>query len=188
MIVGGCDVGSATAKAVLMEDGKLISHAIIPSGTRPDQAARRAMDEAVGGAGLAALDEVGAVVGTGYGRLKIPFARENVSEITCHARGAHWMSPAVRTVIDMGGQDCKAISLDEEGLHYSIARRIHALVKRVGLVEDVCLTGGCAKNAGLAGVLEEKWGMSVKTLPQDPQIAGAVGAALIAMERSSAGC
>jgi predicted CoA-substrate-specific enzyme activase len=220
------------------------------------------MDEAVGGAGLAALDEVGAVVGTGYGRLKIPFARENVSEITCHARGAHWMSPAVRTVIDMGGQDCKAISLDEEGkvaefsmndrcaagtgrffeamarvldcgleglsslclqgenpatissqcsvfaesevitllndgveladivagLHYSIARRIHALVKRVGLVEDVCLTGGCAKNAGLAGVLEEKWGMSVKTLPQDPQIAGAVGAALIAMERSSAGC
>ncbi len=64
---------------------------------------------------------------------------------------------------------------------------MHALVKRVGLVEDVCLSGGCAKNQGLVQVLEGKFGVGVKTLPRDPQIAGAVGAALIAMEKSEAG-
>jgi activator of 2-hydroxyglutaryl-CoA dehydratase len=71
------------------------------------------------------------------------------------------------------------------GLHLSVARRLHAMVKRVGLVEDVALTGGCAKNEGLAKVLEDKLGVRVKKLPQDPQIAGAAGAALIAMEKAN---
>ena len=69
------------------------------------------------------------------------------------------------------------------GLHISVARRLNSMVRRVGLVEDVALTGGCAKNEGLAKVLEDKLGVKVTKLPQDPQIAGAVGAALIAMEK-----
>jgi activator of 2-hydroxyglutaryl-CoA dehydratase len=71
------------------------------------------------------------------------------------------------------------------GLHASIASRLNSMVRKVGLVEDVVLTGGCAKNDGLAKALEEKLGMSVKKLPIDPQIVGAIGAALIAAERVS---
>jgi activator of 2-hydroxyglutaryl-CoA dehydratase len=69
------------------------------------------------------------------------------------------------------------------GLHASIASRLNAMVRKVGLVEDVVLTGGCAKNDGLAKALEDKLGVSVKKLPLDPQIAGAIGAALIAADR-----
>jgi predicted CoA-substrate-specific enzyme activase len=250
MIVAGCDVGSATGKAAVMQEGELVAHAIIPSSTRPELTARTVM-----GSG----DDLDYIVGTGYGRMKVPFADDNVSEITCHARGAHWMSPTVRTVVDIGGQDCKVMSLNPKGkvlefamndrcaagtgrffeamarvlqcgleglselclkgenpatissqcsvfaesevvtlvnegveladivagLHYAIARRLQAMVKRVGLVEDVALTGGCAKNEGLASVLADRLGVGVKKLPQDPQVAGAVGAALIAFERAA---
>jgi predicted CoA-substrate-specific enzyme activase len=69
------------------------------------------------------------------------------------------------------------------GLHASIASRLNSMVQKVGLVEDVVLTGGCAKNDGLAKALEDKLGVTVKKLPLDPQIAGAIGAALIAAER-----
>ena len=99
MIVGGCDVGSATGKAVVMQDGKIVSHVIIPSTTKPEVTARTAMDEAVSKAGLSSIEDLGFIVGTGYGRLKVPFANENVSEITCHARGANWMSPSFDTRI-----------------------------------------------------------------------------------------
>ena len=61
------------------------------------------------------VDHLDHVVCTGYGRLKVPFAQENVSEISCHARGAHWMAPGTRTVVDIGGQDCKVISVSEKG-------------------------------------------------------------------------
>jgi activator of 2-hydroxyglutaryl-CoA dehydratase len=71
------------------------------------------------------------------------------------------------------------------GLHASIASRLNSMVRKVGLVEDVVLTGGCAKNDGLAKALEDKLGMAVKKLSLDPQIAGAIGAALIAAERAS---
>jgi predicted CoA-substrate-specific enzyme activase len=69
------------------------------------------------------------------------------------------------------------------GLHSSIAGRLSSMVRKVGLVKDVVLTGGCAKNQGLVKALEEKLGVEVKKLPVDPQIVGALGAALIASER-----
>ena len=69
------------------------------------------------------------------------------------------------------------------GLHNSIAKRLSSMVRKVGLVEDVALTGGCAKNRGLAKALEETLKVKVITLPVDPQINGAVGAALIAAEK-----
>ena len=87
MIVGGCDVGSAAGKAVVMKDGEITSYAIIPYTAKRDVTARAVMDEALKKAGLASIEDLDYIVGTGYGRLKVPFANENVSEITCHAQG-----------------------------------------------------------------------------------------------------
>jgi len=61
------------------------------------------------------LEDIGWVIATGYGRVIVPFANETVTEISCHARGANWLFPSVRTVLDMGGQDCKAIRCDDQG-------------------------------------------------------------------------
>jgi len=259
MIVGGCDIGSATGKAVILKDGEIASYAVIPATTRPEITANTVMEEAINKAGLSSINDLEYVVSTGYGRLKISFARENTSEITCHGKGAHWLLPTVRTVVDIGGQDCKVMALNQKGgilefvmndrcaagtgrffemmaralhcglegfstlalesanpatissqctvfaesevvtlvnegddlkgilagLNLSIANRLNSLVRKVGLVEDVVLTGGCAKNAGLAKSLEKQLGVSVKKLPTDPQIAGALGAALRAEEKAS---
>jgi len=259
MIVGGCDVGSTTGKAVILNEASILSHYIVPSTTKPEHTARTAMDEAVRMAGLPSLNDLDYIVGTGYGRLKVSFADDNVSEITCHARGAHWLNPAVRTVVDIGGQDCKVMSVDDKGrvvefamndrcaagtgrffeamarvlgvglegisslenqgaapatissqcsvfaesevvtlinegidlasiiagINHAVAKRLCAMVRRIGLAKELALTGGCSKNAGLAKALEEKLGVRVEMLSQDPQIAGAVGAALIAREKLS---
>ncbi|MCJ7520680.1 MAG: acyl-CoA dehydratase activase [Dehalococcoidia bacterium] len=262
MLVGGCDVGSATGKAVVMKNGEVISYVIIPSTTKPELTARTVMDEAIEKAGLSSIEDLDYIIGTGYGRLKVPFANENISEITCHARGAQWLLPTVRTVVDIGGQDCKVMSIGDNGkvlefvmndrcaagtgrffeamarvldcslqglselslqgknpatitsqcsvfaesevvtlinegvelvdivagLHNSIASRLNSMIRKVGLVENVALTGGCAKNEGLAKALEDKLGVAVKKLSQDPQIAGAIGAALLAAEKVSVKC
>jgi predicted CoA-substrate-specific enzyme activase len=114
MIVSGCDVGSLTAEAVIMKDGSIISSEIIRVRPRPEQSATDVMDMALAKAGLTYQD-IEYCVSTGYGREKIPFANNNISEISCHGKGAQWLLPAVRTVIDVGGQDCKAIRVDENG-------------------------------------------------------------------------
>ena len=259
MLVGGCDVGSTTGKAVVLNDTTVVGHCIVPSTTKPENTARQAMDEALKMAGLSTIDDLQYIVGTGYGRLKVAFANDNVSEITCHARGAHWLNPAVRTVVDIGGQDCKVMSLDKNGkvlefamndrcaagtgrffeamarvltcgldgisalanqgpnpaaitsqcsvfaesevitlinegvevpnivagINNSVANRLFSMVRRVGLTKELVLTGGCSKNEGLAKALEAKLGITVTLLPQDPQIAGAIGAALIASEKAA---
>ena len=61
------------------------------------------------------LDDIDYIVSTGYGRIIVPFANKNITEISCHAKGAHWFYPEVRTILDMGGQDCKAIRSDANG-------------------------------------------------------------------------
>ncbi len=114
VIVGGCDVGSLTSKAVIMEGGKVLGHALIKSRAKPGESAEEVMNMACAGAGLSSRD-VAYCVGTGYGRDRIPFVDEAVSEIACHGKGARWMVPSARTVIDIGGQDCKAIRLDGAG-------------------------------------------------------------------------
>jgi len=113
-VVAGCDVGSLTAKAVIMEGETILSQAIIRGRANPAESASLVFDQALAAARL----EKGAVrlvVGTGYGRERIPFADSVESEIVCHARGAWWNHPATRMVIDIGGQDAKAIRLDEHG-------------------------------------------------------------------------
>lgn len=113
-VYAGCDVGSLTSKAVLMEDGRIIGSAIIKSRPKPDVSARDVMNEVLGSCQMT-MGDVARCVGTGYGRDKMGFAHATVSEIQCHARGALWMLPTVRTIIDIGGQDCKAIRLDDHG-------------------------------------------------------------------------
>jgi predicted CoA-substrate-specific enzyme activase len=114
MPVAGVDIGSLTAKAVVMDGNEMIARSLIPTGHNSREAGRRALELALEEAGLKE-SEVDAVVATGYGRLAVDFEAERVTEITCHARGAHFMHPDTRTVIDLGGQDSKAIAIDERG-------------------------------------------------------------------------
>ena len=111
----GVDVGSTQTKAVIMEDNggkgpRLVARALVDTGANVQKAAEHGFHVACREAGIPA-QEVGFVVGTGYGRYKITFGNAQMTEITCHARGAAFLCPGTRTVIDMGGQDSKAISI-----------------------------------------------------------------------------
>lgn len=253
----GCDLGSTTGKVVILkqegDEVKWVSDAIEPSGLSPVETAEAAVSRALERGGLTRADLAGTCA-TGYGRENVTWADKNMSEISCHARGAHSLHEGCRTIIDVGGQDVKAISVTgsgkvadftmndkcaagtgrffeamartlrvsvEElgelalqgsdpvpisstcsvfaesevvtainkgldradiaaGIHESIARRLVGMVNRVGLAEDVLLTGGCAKNPALRQALEGMLGVEVKMLPCDPQLNGALGAALFA--------
>jgi predicted CoA-substrate-specific enzyme activase len=115
MIIAGIDIGSRAAKVVVMRDGSIVSSVIRDTGPESVKTAQTAMAEALEGTGLS-IEDLEYVVATGYGRVLVPFANENVSEISCHARGINWYFPDVRTILDMGGQDCKAISCDSSGV------------------------------------------------------------------------
>jgi bzd-type benzoyl-CoA reductase Q subunit len=115
VVSAGVDVGSVSTQAVVMVDGKLYAYSNMRTGSDSPQSANKAIEWAFEGTGLT-LDDLHATVGTGYGRVNVPFATKAITEIACHARGANFMyGPAVRTVLDMGGQDCKAIHCDEKG-------------------------------------------------------------------------
>jgi (R)-2-hydroxyacyl-CoA dehydratese activating ATPase len=117
-IAAGVDVGSTQTKAVLVSDNgegvKILCRSLLDTGANVRKAAETAFDECCRTAGIASSD-VGFVVGTGYGRYNISFGHTQMTEITCHARGAHFLCPGTRTVIDMGGQDSKAISVGPTG-------------------------------------------------------------------------
>jgi len=115
LIVAGIDIGSRAAKAVVMNGGSIVSSVICDTGPESVKTSRMTIAEALKGTGLS-LQDIQYVVATGYGRVLVPFANENVSEISCHARGINWYFPSVRTILDMGGQDCKAINCDSDGL------------------------------------------------------------------------
>lgn len=114
MIVCGIDVGSLTGEAVILDGEGLISYSIVPTTYDSVQTASRALQEALKPTGLDVRD-ICFVVATGYGRVMVPFATRNVSEISCHAKASHFLFPSARTILDMGGQDCKAIRCDKEG-------------------------------------------------------------------------
>jgi predicted CoA-substrate-specific enzyme activase len=255
MIVAGCDVGSLTGKAVILNDEKIIATCIIPDEIRPEETATKALNLALSKADLK-MDDISYLVGTGYGRTKVPFADENISEITCHGVGAYWQEPSIKTIVDIGGQDCKVISLDSDGyvadfamndkcaagtgrflegvaralkldleelgpislkakkpcvissqcsvfaesevvsllaegidiadivagVHKAIAHRLVSMVNKIGLKREFTIAGGVSKNIGVVKFLEEGLG-EIKQIPEDPQLGGALGAALIARER-----
>jgi bzd-type benzoyl-CoA reductase Q subunit len=115
VVSAGVDVGSVSTQAVVMVDGKLYAYSNMRTGSDSPESANKAIEWAFEGTGLT-LDNLHATVGTGYGRVNVPFATKAITEIACHARGANFMyGPTVRTVLDMGGQDCKAIHCDEKG-------------------------------------------------------------------------
>src|SRR5512146_1900996 len=114
----GVDVGSTQTKAVLLSDNgngpEVIARALVDTGANVRKAAENAFDQCCRTAGIQA-GAVGFVVGTGYGRYNISFGHAQMTEISCHARGAHFLCPGTRTVLDMGGQDSKAISVGPNG-------------------------------------------------------------------------
>ncbi|MHB8895410.1 MAG: acyl-CoA dehydratase activase [Candidatus Geothermincolia bacterium] len=115
MTVAGVDIGSLTAKAIILDAaGEIIGDSLVLTGHNSRLSGRRALDLALEAAGLEE-DELELMIATGYGRLAADFAGEKVTEITCHARGAHAVRPDARTVIDLGGQDSKAIAIDGRG-------------------------------------------------------------------------
>jgi (R)-2-hydroxyacyl-CoA dehydratese activating ATPase len=258
MYTAGCDVGSLSAKAVIMKDQEILASQVIYAKPEPAESAREVMGLALGQAGLS-MDDIAYTVGTGYGRESIPFASAVESEIVCHGKGAQWLMPEVRMVIDIGGQDAKAIRLDANGnvvrfayndrcasgtgrflevmagamgirledmgelslrsvsplaisnqcvvfaeteiislinagkdlpdivggLHKSLAHRVAALARGVELDREVTMTGGVAKNPGMFAAIEEALQVKMKKLEADPQLVGAVGAALIAFRAAS---
>jgi predicted CoA-substrate-specific enzyme activase len=259
MIVAGCDVGSLTAKAVVLNQSKILGYAVIDASHSPAECAEEVLQKAMK---ISRVDkqEIKRCVGTGYGREKIPFADQCISELVCHAKGAQWIMPTVRTVIDIGGQDCKAIRIDQKGkiakfttndkcasgtgrflevmtdligisleelgqlslkarqpanlasactvwaqaevirllnertpveeicaaINEAMAGRVATMLNSIGIESDLCMTGGVAKNMGVIKGLETITGLRVRRLPIDPQIVGAVGAALLAREEVSA--
>lgn len=256
---GGCDVGSTTGKAVLVDDDGIVATALIPSRVDPEETARVVLAEAVDQ--VEALDGVTGLrrlVGTGYGRNEVPFADENISEITCHGVGAHHCDPAIRTLVDIGGQDVKAIALHPDGsvrefamndkcaagtgrffeamarifqlslddfsalsesarrvvpvtsqcsvfaetevvsllakrkapadvaagIQAAVAKRVFALARRVGVQPLLAVTGGCAKNCGFAAALRKVLRTDITPIGVDPQLVGALGAAIMARRRA----
>ncbi len=251
-------MGSLTAKAVILNEKNILGSHVTKVLNKPEDSANKVMDIALSEAGISHND-IEYCIGTGYGKKKIPFVNESISEIACHGKGAKWLLPKVRTVIDIGGQDCKVVKLDENGdivnfvtndkcaagtgrflevmskllnvdldrlgelsahandiLHFSstctvwvqqevihhindekpvedvgasvnlaMAGRMAILVKRLGIEKDVCMTGGVAKNIGVRKDLERLIQIKIRKIKVDPQIVGALGAAILARENSA---
>jgi predicted CoA-substrate-specific enzyme activase len=236
MLVAGIDIGAATAKIVILRDSEILGYAISPVGYDVKLAANEVSKQALKNSGLSiSVNDFDYIVSTGYAREAIKFANETVTEIICHAKGAHFLIPSTRFIIDMGGQDSKAIELDLEGnitnfamndkcaagtgrflevmgnilqvesmaemgplalqskepchisstctgLHKAVASRVAAMASNLSCRPDAVFTGGVAKNSGVEKFLEEEFKTKF-IIPDEPQIMGALGAALIAQTR-----
>ena len=115
IITAGIDVGSVSSQAVICVDGELFGYNSMRTGNNSPDSATNAINGILEKAGMK-MEDITYIIGTGYGRVNVPFAHKAITEIACHARGANYMGgPTVRTILDMGGQDCKAIHCDEKG-------------------------------------------------------------------------
>ncbi len=258
-VTAGIDSGSTTTKAVILDREKTVrGFTILPTGADSREASRTVLEAVLQEAGVD-RERLRYVVATGYGREIAHLAMDTVTEITCHARGVHAAFNQVRTIIDIGGQDSKAIRIDPEGrvqdfamndkcaagtgrflevmsrtlgiplaemgersglsgkrvhvssmctvfaesevvslvakgeqvedilngIHQAISDRVASLAIRVGQEPPVAITGGVAKNQAVVKALEER--LSTRFLvPEEPQLTGAMGAAIIAWERAEA--
>jgi predicted CoA-substrate-specific enzyme activase len=131
MLTMGLDIGSRSAKCVIMDDGRLLTYGQVETGPDSAKTAYVAVDAAIhrktdlwGENRMPlpdvrtddlSIEDMDCIVATGYGRAVVPFAHDSITEISCHGRGAHWLVPGVSTILDMGGQDCKAIRVNERG-------------------------------------------------------------------------
>ena len=253
----GIDIGSTTAKAVILQDGEEIVASAIVVATVGTDGVGRVLEEVFAKSGRK-REEMAAVVATGYGREGFEGADYRVSELSCHALGVFHVFPDARTIIDIGGQDAKVLSLNDRGkmmnfimndkcaagtgrfldvmagilrldiselekeaeratvptaisstctvfaesevisqlakgveipnlvagICQSVASRVAALAKRVGIKERVCMSGGVARNAGVRRALEKELGVSI-SYDGRAQIMGAIGAALYGYDKKS---
>jgi (R)-2-hydroxyacyl-CoA dehydratese activating ATPase len=254
----GIDVGSLSADAVIIDsEKKLLGYAIVPTGHNSQESGSKAFHAALEKAGVAEADIAG-ILSTGYSRARVKQAGDSKTEISCHAKGAFLLFPDVSTIIDIGGQDSKAIRVGKNGrvtdfamndkcaagtgrflevmataldvglgelgglalksdsdisisstctvfaesevvslisqgstatdiamaISKSIAHRTSGLVTRVGIEDRVVMTGGVAKNQAVVAALCEKIGKEI-FVPEEPQIVGALGAAMFALEKES---
>lgn len=162
IITAGVDVGSVSSQAVVLLDGQLYAYASMRTGSNSPDSAKNAMNWALENTGLTIAD-LQFTVGTGYGRVNVPFANKAITEIACHARGGNLMyGPTVRTILDMGGQDCKAILCDESGKVTNF------------LMNDKCAAGtgrGMEVFADLLGVpIEEVGDLSLDVDEEPPPV------------------
>ena len=115
IISAGIDIGSVSTQCVIMVDGELYAYGSLRSGSSSETSAMRGSKRALEGTGMT-VDDWNFCVGTGYGRVNIPMSKRAITEIACHGRGANWMyGPSIRSILDMGGQDCKVLRIDEKG-------------------------------------------------------------------------
>ena len=114
MLTAGIDVGSLSTKAVLLNNGEELGSSLIFTLPDSSASAKVALEKVLQKVNLERAD-LDYIVGTGYGRINIPFANSTMTEISCHARGAQANNRSIRTILDIGGQDCKAIRCDEKG-------------------------------------------------------------------------
>ena len=115
MYVLGVDSGSTSTNAVIMnEKREIVAFSVVRTGAKAGESAQKVLQEVLEKGGLA-REDISWIVSTGYGRVSISYADENVTEISCHGKGAHYFNPAIRTILDIGGQDSKAIRLNEKG-------------------------------------------------------------------------
>lgn len=250
MIAVGLDIGSIAVKGVLIS-GSYRHQAMQPTGWSPRESGTQVIHQLLGQSGLQE-NNIDQVIVTGYGRVAFEGADKTITEIKCHARGIAELNPAIRTIIDIGGQDSKVIQVDEKGrvidfamndkcaagtgrflqvmatalgmdvselgqaedpaqpttinsmctvfaeseiiglltrgysrggiiagLHQSVGKRVAAMVKRMGIKNDVAFTGGVARNPGVKRALEEELGCFLM-VPEICQYTGALGAALLA--------
>jgi predicted CoA-substrate-specific enzyme activase len=131
MYVAGIDVGSTATKAVILNDAtEIVARGIVNTGANVVKAAEKAFRAALENSGLQEY-EIEYTVGTGYGRYRVPFGDAQITEISCHARGAVYLFPNTKTILDIGGQDTKGIT-----------------VSASGDVVDFCMNDKCAAGTG----------------------------------------
>jgi bzd-type benzoyl-CoA reductase Q subunit len=174
VVTGGVDVGSVSTQAAIMADGELYAFASMRTGFSSPDSALKSMQWAMEGTGLT-LDDLRFCVGTGYGRVNVPFAQRAITEIACHARGANYIyGSSVRTVLDMGGQDCKCIRCDEKG-------KVTAF-----LMNDKCAAGtgrGLEVIADLLSIPVEEMGDLSLDIEKEPPV---VSSACVVFAKSEA--
>jgi bzd-type benzoyl-CoA reductase Q subunit len=116
IVSAGIDVGSVSSQMCVMCDGEIYAYSNTRSGSSSPNSAQNAMDLCLKDTDGLTLDDIHYLVGTGYGRVNIPFCQRAITEISCHGIGANYMyGPTVKTLLDMGGQDCKTLRLNEKG-------------------------------------------------------------------------
>jgi bzd-type benzoyl-CoA reductase Q subunit len=159
IITAGIDVGSVGSKAVIMLDGEVYAWSIRRTGSNSPDSAVKVLNSALEQTGLVEKD-IHFIVGTGYGRVNIPMAKQAITEIACHGRGAVYIwGPTVKTVLDVGGQDIKAIRTDEKGKIVSF------------LMNDKCAAGtgrGMEVFADLLSVPIQEVGTQSLKVSEDP--------------------